>query len=64
MKAKGKKDGREWALKEVLQDRRYKNRELSIIARIDHCNIVAMKEYFLKLVRDVPLSSFRSATSA
>lgn len=26
---------------------------MSIIARIDHCNIVAMKEYFLKLVRDV-----------
>jgi hypothetical protein len=43
LQARGKKDGREWALKEVLQDKRYKNRELSIIARVDHSNIVAMK---------------------
>jgi hypothetical protein len=32
-----------WALKEVLQDKRYKNRELGIIARINHTNIIGLK---------------------
>ena len=51
-----------WALKEVLQDKRYKNRELGIIARIQHCNIIGLKEYFLKLVRDVKILLPRNAS--
>ena len=34
MQAKNKQEGCLYALKEVLQDRRYKNRELSILARL------------------------------
>lgn len=63
IKAKSKLNAREWALKEVLQDRRYKNRELGIMARLAHCNIVTMKEYFLKLVRDVVMQILRNVIS-
>lgn len=34
------------AIKKVLQDRRFKNRELQIMRRLDHCNIVKLKYYF------------------
>jgi len=34
------------AIKRVLQDKRFKNRELQIMRRLDHCNIVALKYYF------------------
>ena len=30
----------------VLQDKRFKNRELSIMRRIEHTNIVALKYFF------------------
>lgn len=34
----------------MVQDPKYKNRELSIISQLDHPNIVEMKDYFLKMV--------------
>eukprot|EP00051_Salpingoeca_urceolata_P027277 m.480775 g.480775 ORF g.480775 m.480775 type:complete len:392 (+) comp21947_c0_seq1:414-1589(+) len=34
------------ALKKVLQDRRYKNRELEIMRTVKHCNIVELKYFF------------------
>lgn len=34
------------AIKKVLQDKRFKNRELQIMRRLDHCNIVKLKYYF------------------
>ena len=34
------------AIKRVLQDKRFKNRELQIMRRLDHCNIVKLKYYF------------------
>lgn len=37
-------------MKEVVQDPKYKNRELSIISQLDHPNIVEMKDYYIKMV--------------
>ena len=34
------------AVKKVFQDRRYKNRELSIMKELDHPNIVFLKSYY------------------
>ncbi|XP_037037259.1 glycogen synthase kinase-3 beta-like isoform X2 [Bradysia coprophila] len=34
------------AIKKVLQDRRFKNRELQIMRRLEHCNIVSLKYFF------------------
>ncbi|KAG7197366.1 hypothetical protein KM043_018473 [Ampulex compressa] len=34
------------AIKKVLQDRRFKNRELQIMRRLEHCNIVRLKYFF------------------
>ena len=34
------------AIKKVLQDKRYKNRELQIMQMLDHPNIVALKHCF------------------
>lgn len=34
------------AIKRVLQDKRFKNRELQIMRRLDHYNIVKLKYYF------------------
>ena len=34
------------AIKRVLQDKKYMNRELQIMRRLDHCNIVKLKYYF------------------
>jgi len=34
------------AIKKVLQDRRYKNRELQIMRRLDHQNIVHLLYFF------------------
>lgn len=39
----------QYALKEVVQDPKYKNRELSIISQLDHPNVVEMKDYFHKM---------------
>ncbi|KAG6423629.1 hypothetical protein SASPL_114031 [Salvia splendens] len=58
------------AIKKVLQDRRYKNRELQLMRTMDHPNIVSLKhcffsttsqnELFLNLVMEyVPESMFR-----
>jgi len=34
------------AIKKVLQDKRFKNRELQIMRRLDHCNIVSLLYFF------------------
>ncbi|RWS30359.1 glycogen synthase kinase-3 beta-like isoform X1, partial [Leptotrombidium deliense] len=34
------------AIKRVLQDKRFKNRELQIMRRLDHCNVVKLKYFF------------------
>ncbi|XP_018012954.1 glycogen synthase kinase-3 beta isoform X4 [Hyalella azteca] len=34
------------AIKKVLQDKRFKNRELQIMRRLEHCNIVELKYFF------------------
>ncbi|XP_053200585.1 glycogen synthase kinase-3 beta-like isoform X2 [Panonychus citri] len=34
------------AIKKVLQDKRFKNRELQIMRRLDHCNVVKLKYFF------------------
>uniref|UniRef100_A0A3Q2XHI5 Glycogen synthase kinase-3 beta n=1 Tax=Hippocampus comes TaxID=109280 RepID=A0A3Q2XHI5_HIPCM len=34
------------AIKKVLQDRRFKNRELQIMRKLDHCNIVRLRYFF------------------
>lgn len=34
------------AIKKVLQDKRFKNRELQIMRRLEHCNIVQLKYFF------------------
>ena len=34
------------AIKRVLQDKRFKNRELQIMRKLDHCNIVKLLYYF------------------
>ena len=60
------------AIKKVLQDKRYKNRELQIMRILDHPNIVALKhcfysstekdEVFLNLVLEyVPETVYRVA---
>lgn len=44
--AKDKATGEIVAIKKVLQDRRFKNRELQIMRTLDHRNIVALKKYY------------------
>uniref|UniRef100_A0A2K5EQP3 [tau protein] kinase n=1 Tax=Aotus nancymaae TaxID=37293 RepID=A0A2K5EQP3_AOTNA len=34
------------AIKKVLQDKRFKNRELQIMRKLDHCNIVRLRYFF------------------
>ena len=34
------------AIKKVLQDKRFKNRELQIMRRLEHCNIVKLMYFF------------------
>lgn len=34
------------AIKRVLQDKRFKNRELQIMRKLDHCNIVKLLYFF------------------
>ena len=34
------------AIKKVLQDKRFKNRELQIMRRLDHINIVSLLYFF------------------
>ena len=60
------------AIKKVLQDKRYKNRELQILRLLDHPNIVSLKhcfyssterdEVYLNLVQEyVPETVYRVA---
>ncbi|PWZ21238.1 Shaggy-related protein kinase GSK4 [Zea mays] len=68
--AKCLETGETVAIKKVLQDKRYKNRELQIMRSMDHCNAVSLKhcffsttsrdELFLNLVMEfVPESLYR-----
>jgi len=36
------------AIKRVLQDKRFKNRELQIMKQLNHTNVVALKDHFLQ----------------
>ncbi|CAK77104.1 unnamed protein product (macronuclear) [Paramecium tetraurelia] len=45
-KAKVNETGEFVAIKKVLQDRRYKNRELQILQELDHVNVLKMKHAF------------------
>jgi len=38
--------GEKAAIKKVLQDKRFKNRELAIMCDLNHCNVVDLKYYF------------------
>jgi len=44
--AKCRETGEFVAIKKVLQDKRYKNRELQIMHMLDHPNIIGLKHYF------------------
>lgn len=46
LQAKCRETGEVVAIKKVLQDKRYKNRELQIMHMLDHPNIVGLKHYF------------------
>lgn len=46
VQAKCRETGEIVAIKKVLQDKRYKNRELQIMQMLDHPNIVALKHCF------------------
>jgi glycogen synthase kinase 3 beta len=46
LQAKCRETGEIVAIKKVLQDKRYKNRELQIMQMLDHPNIVALKHCF------------------
>lgn len=46
MQAKCLETGESVAIKKVLQDRRYKNRELQMMRMLNHPNIVQLKHYF------------------
>ncbi|KAJ6342926.1 hypothetical protein OIU78_010783 [Salix suchowensis] len=46
VQAKCRETGEILAIKKVLQDKRYKNRELQIMQMLDHPNIVALKHSF------------------
>jgi len=45
-KAKCEETGEIVAIKKVLQDSRFKNRELQILKQLDHPNIIKLKNYF------------------
>ncbi|KAL4325075.1 hypothetical protein GQ457_11G001200 [Hibiscus cannabinus] len=45
--AKSLEGGESVAIKKVLQDKRYKNRELQIMHLLDHPNTIRLKHYFL-----------------
>ncbi|XP_074592625.1 LOW QUALITY PROTEIN: uncharacterized protein LOC141848492 [Curcuma longa] len=45
--AKCLETGETVAIKKVLQDRRYKNRELQLMRSMDHSNVIALKHCFL-----------------
>lgn len=70
LQAKCLETGETVAIKKVLQDRRYKNRELQLMRVMDHPNVISLKhcffsttnnnELFLNLVMEyVPESMYR-----
>lgn len=70
MQAKCLETGETVAIKKVLQDKRYKNRELQLMRSMDHPNVIALKhcffsttnrdELFLNLVMEyVPETLYR-----
>uniref|UniRef100_A0A0N4ZP10 Protein kinase domain-containing protein n=1 Tax=Parastrongyloides trichosuri TaxID=131310 RepID=A0A0N4ZP10_PARTI len=48
-KVKFPQTGESLAVKKVLQDRRYKNRELQVIRKLNHKNVVKLKYYFYSI---------------
>ncbi|KAI7734023.1 hypothetical protein M8C21_017924 [Ambrosia artemisiifolia] len=50
--AKCLETGETVAIKKVLQDRRYKNRELQLMRVMDHPNVVSLKQFFSTTSRD------------
>lgn len=46
VQAKCLETGEVVAIKKVLQDRRYKNRELQLMRSMDHPNVISLKHYF------------------
>jgi len=46
LQAKCLETGEAVAIKKVLQDKRYKNRELQVMHLLDHPNVVQLKHYF------------------
>ncbi|KAL0085896.1 glycogen synthase kinase GKS2 [Phycomyces blakesleeanus] len=40
------KNGQKYAIKKVLQDKRYKNRELEMMKKMDHPNVCGLEAYF------------------
>lgn len=46
MKAKCLENGEKVAIKKVLQDKKFKNRELQIMQYFDHPNVVQLKNHF------------------
>jgi serine/threonine protein kinase len=50
------------AIKKVLQDKRFKNRELQIMRRLDHCNIIRLQYFFYSAGDKVSRSSTHHVT--
>lgn len=70
LQAKCLETGESVAIKKVLQDKRYKNRELQLMRLMDHSNVISLKhcffstttrdELFLNLVMDyVPETMYK-----
>jgi glycogen synthase kinase 3 beta len=47
------------AIKKVLQDKRFRNRELQIMKQLHHPNIVTLKHYFYQNGEKVSFSGWR-----
>jgi len=46
VKCRGDANGKEVAIKRVLQDKRFKNRELQIMKMLDHTNVTALHHFY------------------
>ena len=51
-----------FAIKHVLQDKRYKNREMEITAKLIHSNIVKLEDFFYTTQGNVTQSTLRNST--
>ena len=64
IQARDKNTNQIFAIKTVLQDKRYKNRELSIICKLDNPNVIKMIDYYFTIEGGVRIySDFRSIIS-